>query len=594
MIDRTTKLKWRRRFRRSKRQVEDIGLQAEQQLERHFFKRLNRLWEVRRFMAAWIALLVILIGGVVLQGRALSGYYQQLQPVPGGTYTEGILGSFTNANPLYASGSVDAAVSRLVFASLFKYDSNNHLVGDLAAGYDVDSTGRIYTVHLRPGLTWQDGQPLTSQDVAFTYQVIQNPDAQSPLINSWQGIDVKAVDPLTVTFTLPNELSSFIFGLTNGIVPQHVLSRIPAAELRSVPFNSSQPVGAGPFKMQNIEVVGDTPDTREERIALVPFDQYHGGRPKLDGFIIRSFHDEKRLEKSFAGRELDGAAGFDTEPDSVKTDTTVTDYDIPLTSGVFAFFKTTEGVLQDAKVRQALVLAANPNEVIQGLGYPVIAVHEPLLAGMIGFDKSLEQSTNSLPAATKMLDDDGWQMGKDGIRTKAGQPLTFKLYSQNTSEYTYVTQVLQRQWRAAGVDVQVYLEQSSDMQNVLALHNYDALLYGVSLGTDPDVFAYWHSSQADLRSANRLNFSEYKSEVADKSLEAGRTRSDPTLRAIKYKPFLQAWRDDAPALALYQPRFLYLTRGQLFNFSIKSMNTDKGRYTNAENWMIKQAKVYKQ
>ena len=73
----------------------------------------------------------------------------------------------------------------------------------------------------------------------------------------------------------------------------------------------------------------------------------------------------------------------------------------------------------------------------------------------------------------------------------------------------------------------------------------------------------WHSSQADVRAENRLNLSEYQSDEVDQSLESGRTRIDPKLRAVKYEPFLEAWREDAPALALYQPQYLYIVRGNV-------------------------------
>src|SRR5882762_4510422 len=125
MIDRSTRLRWRRRFRSRKRQVEDMSYQAEEHLERHFFRRVGRLGQVRRFIAVWVLLLVLIIGIVIVQMRALSGYYLAPEPIAGGTYTEGILGSFTNANPLYAVGSVDSSVSHLVFAGLFKYDQKN-------------------------------------------------------------------------------------------------------------------------------------------------------------------------------------------------------------------------------------------------------------------------------------------------------------------------------------------------------------------------------------------------------------------------------------------------------------------------------------
>src|SRR6185369_12819585 len=128
MIDRTTRLRWRRRIRRSKRQVEDIGTQAEEKLEKHFFKRLVKLPGVLRFTVTWLVLLVLLISGLVVQSRALDNYFLRDQPVPGGTYVEGVLGSFTNANPLYATASVDKSVSKLIFAGLLKYNDKNELI----------------------------------------------------------------------------------------------------------------------------------------------------------------------------------------------------------------------------------------------------------------------------------------------------------------------------------------------------------------------------------------------------------------------------------------------------------------------------------
>jgi peptide/nickel transport system substrate-binding protein len=135
------------------------------------------------------------------------------------------------------------------------------------------------------------------------------------------------------------------------------------------------------------------------------------------------------------------------------------------------------------------------------------------------------------------------------------------------------------------------LQPLADFQTTLEFHTYDALLYGVSIGVDPDVYAYWDSSQADIRSTSRLNFSEYKSATADAALESGRTRLDPNLRTIKYKPFLQAWQTDAPALGLYQPRFLYITRGTVYNLTDHTLNTDADRYNSIAKWEIHTKKI---
>ena len=304
MIDRVTKLRWRRRIRSGKNQVEDLGSQAEQGFEEHLIKRMSRLGRVRRFIAIWVALIILLLGGLFIQIRRLQSYYLTNQPAPGGIYNEGILGSFTNVNPIYATGSVDSSVSRLVFAGLFTFNDKNQLVGELAKSYTVDARGTTYTVLLKDNLLWQDGKPLTAEDVVFTYNTIQNPDTKSPLASSWQGIKVAAIDKKTVTFTLPSILSEFPYSMVNGIIPKHVLGKVAPEQMRSVLFNTNNPIGSGPFKWDAIEIVGTADEDREQRIALKPNDNYVNGKPKLDSFVIRSFVNEVKMRNAFKKANL--------------------------------------------------------------------------------------------------------------------------------------------------------------------------------------------------------------------------------------------------------------------------------------------------
>jgi peptide/nickel transport system substrate-binding protein len=591
MIFRAFKLRFRRRLRMQKLQVEELGQQAEQQLERNFFRRLERLADVRRFVITWIILLVLLGGVVAAQIRGLGGYYQNPQPVPGGTYSEGILGAFTNANPLYATSPVDTAVSKLIFASLATYNDNNELVGDLAQDWSIDERGTTYTVRLKPNLKWHDGKPLTAADVVFTYQLIQNPDARSPLNPSWRGIVVKEVNPQTVTFTLPSQLAAFPYSLTNGIVPKHILGTESMGALRTLRFNSTEAVGAGPFMFSALEVTGGSVEDREQRIAFEPFKEYHAGKPKLDRLVIHSFRTEQRLINSFERREVNAIVGLTKSPEAFAGDGSVRIHGLPLTAAVMTFFKVSEGVLSDSKVRQALVRATDSGAIIKDLSFPTQPVRMPLLQSHVGYNPAQFQAAYNPVEAETLLDGNGWAKGKDGIRHKDGQTLTFSLYAQDNSEYALVARLLQKQWRVVGVDLKVVLQAGADFQQTLDFHNYDALLYGISIGKDPDVLVYWGSNHADANSESRLNFSEYKSTTADEALQSGRTRSDPALRSVKYQPFLQAWRDDAPAVGLYQPRFLYITRGPVYGLAEHAINSEVQRFTNVHNWMIRQAGV---
>jgi peptide/nickel transport system substrate-binding protein len=191
--------------------------------------------------------------------------------------------------------------------------------------------------------------------------------------------------------------------------------------------------------------------------------------------------------------------------------------------------------------------------------------------------------------AAQLLTDAGWQLDSSGQRQKNGQPLAFDLISQNTSNYTLTAKYLQQEWAKLGIKVTVRYYSGDELQSsIIANHDYDALLYGISLGVDPDVFAYWDSSQANINSQGHLNLSEYKSSAADQALQAGRTRADPKVRVVKYQAFLEAWRKDAPALALYQPNFLYITRGPVFGYERQALNSAADRFYNVENWMIRQ------
>ena len=99
-----------------------MGQQADENIERLILRRLGRLVFVRRFIGLWTVLFLSIILASIIQLRGLGDYYQTLKPVAGGVYSEGLIGTFTNANPIYANGAADSTVSRLVFSSLFKYD----------------------------------------------------------------------------------------------------------------------------------------------------------------------------------------------------------------------------------------------------------------------------------------------------------------------------------------------------------------------------------------------------------------------------------------------------------------------------------------
>lgn len=590
MINRATKLRWRRRVRHSQQHVENISTQAEKGIERHLFRRLQNFVHVRRFVLGWLVLMMFLVAGVIAQTRALSRFYQILEPGQGGIYTEGVIGTFTTANPIYATGPVDSSVSRLVFSGLLRYNDKNSLVGDIAQKITTNSRETVYTVKLRDDVYWHDGKKLTAQDVVYTYQMIQKPDSRSPLLQHWRGIKIQAQDDGTVIFTLPRALASFRHSLTTGILPKHILGGVRPTDLRSVTFNTVNPVGSGPFKWDAVQVTGSSAENREEQIGLIRNEDYYNGAPNLDRFVIRAFRSSELMTAAFNKKELSGASGlFGTKGNDLKN--VESEYNVPLMGQVMVFLKNSQEILKDKTVRQALTYATDRGSIIEALEYPAPISNGPLLRNQIGHDEKLTQLKFNRAKAIQLLEQRGWKITTDDIRTKNGKKLTFQLHTLSDGEYARVAQILQSQWREIGVDLEVVILPDNQLQSTIAFHDYDALLYGIVTTPDPDVYIYWHSSQADPRSDIRLNLSEYESKQADLALEAGRSRSETKQRALKYKPFLQAWRSDAPAIALYQPRYFYITNIKLYGLSPSTFNSPADRYANVENWAVRQDRV---
>lgn len=590
MSTRTFRFRLRRLFRSQKRQVATLSEQADEQFERNFFGRLKHLASVRRFVVGWFLLIVLLAGGIGVQLYYLTSQYQSLRPIAGGTYTEGMVGALSNMNPIYAEGLADRTVSHLVYSGLFTLNGNK-LESDLATSWTRDERGREYTVKLRENARWHDGKPVTADDVVFTYDMIKHPDVRSYLHDGWTDVQVKAADAQTVVFTLGAPLASFPYEMTNGIIPKHVFERVAPSNLRSSPMNTNALVGSGPFRWRALEVEGVRMEDRQEHVLLDANAEYYRGAPKLDSFGVRVFGSEQRLIDSYQRRELQAIIGLDALPESIAGDEQAQLHYLPQTAEMMTFFRTTEGVLADKVVRQALVRGVDTAVVRAQLPYQVEPADRPLLKGQVGFSSAAGQLPYDQAAAKTQLDGAGWVAGTDGIRVKSGVPLSFALRAEATDDAARVTRELQQQWRALGADVHVEMQEPDEFAATLGSHDYDALLHGISIGPDPDVYVYWHSSQADVFTGSRLNFSEYKSAVADEALASARSRLDAALRTAKYKPFLEAWRDDAPALALYQTRVLYITRDSVYGLDTPTVSAASDRFYRVHDWMIRRGMI---
>lgn len=271
----------------------DIQSSSSQHLTKYVGKRKKNILGIRRFMASWLALVLGLCILTVTSLLQIVMASQTVAPKDGGVYTEGMIGSLNNLNPLFGSGTLDDSASRLLFNGLLRYNTEGELVPDLAQSWSVGEDRKTYTVILKKDITWHDSEPFTADDVVFTIKAIQNAETRSPLFSSWQGITVQKTAEDTVQFVLPAVFAPFPNALTAAILPAHLLKDIPAQQLRSTQFNS-QPVGTGPFVFSTLRALPN----KEQQLELVRNEQYFRGAPRLDRFAIHTFHSDTAMADS--------------------------------------------------------------------------------------------------------------------------------------------------------------------------------------------------------------------------------------------------------------------------------------------------------
>lgn len=564
----------------------DLQTTSSKHINRYFAKRFTHIGGVRRFVAGWMLLVMVLIiatfGTTIQLRRAATA----VAPAAGGTYTEGLVGSVNNLNPLFSNGAVDDSADRLIFNGLLKHDTSGTLAPDLAADWRVQDDQKTYTVDLKKNVKWQDGQAFTAKDVVYTIQTIQNASTRSGLFASWQKIKVSALNEYQVKFELPAPFAPFPNALTVAMLPAHVLQDIPADQLRTAAFNS-QPIGTGPFVFTALRSLPN----KQQQIELKANTSYFLGKPRLERFVLHAYNDDDSLVRALKSREITAAVDLKTQlVQSLEDNTALTEAAMPLNSGVFAFFKTTNPLLSDANVRTALAEAINREFVLKFFNTQYAPLKTPILPSQIGYDESASQQTNIEDAKAK-LDAAGWKLQKNGIRAKDGTQFELGLTTAKSSEYSMVASELQKQWAAIGVSIKPQLLSAEQLQQTaLNAHAYDILLYGVSIGYDPDVYAYWESSQART---GGLNFSEWKSNRADINLDTGRTRLDSVLRSARYKAFLNEWQKSTPAVALYQPSVSYDYYQNATGFVSFPATSTADRFANVETWTVNTRSVQK-
>lgn len=504
-------------------------------------------------------------------------------PVQGGSYTEGVVGQPIMINPVFSSNQADKDISALVYSD----------IAALIADWKLSDDGREYSVKLKEGLLWSDGEPLTSDDVLFTIQTIQNPDAHSPLLKDWQGVEMERVSQLQIKFTLPAPYVFFTKNLANTrLIPRHIFGAIPIENMGLSEYNL-EPVGSGPYKFIGFSKRKDGFIT-EYRLATNA--NYEGQKPYIDQFAFDFYTSNEELIKDLRLRRIDGfgsALPLGAEVSNLPR-VKIENAAMPRYYAIF-MNAVNNPELKDKNLRAALTMAINKEKIISDVFKGSATPQEsPLFKKLITFEPQNALGTQTIPQWTNAENNSSYDAESaariiSGLKTK---DIKLNLIIPKVPFLEKVAEKIKEDWLGAGIaDVTIVSEDTTTLVNdYVKTRNYDLLLFGNVYENPADLFPFWHSSQ---RFYPGLNLSIYQNTEADKLMETIRQKDDPETQKQSLERLETLLKNDDPAIFLFSMPYFYAHSSLLNGFNPNVVTSPEDRFRNVASWNLASVRILK-
>lgn len=534
-------------------------------------KHIKKFLNPREFLIVKICALVILVNAVYLGVSFIKRHLEYL-PKAGGEYVEGVVGYPKAVNPIYAvNHDIDGDLSRLIYSSLFKYDQNGNLTADLAENTDISADGKEYTIRIKGNVKWHDGTGLTADDVLFTLNLIKDPSYRSPLRSALTSVNAEKIDDRTIKFTLSDAYAPFKEMLTFGILPKNLWENINPDSAVLADLNL-KPIGSGPYKFKSL-VKNKNGELKEYRLTVN--ENYYGQKPYIKDISFKFFTDYSEAIKALNDNQV---AGLSYLPFNYRKELLARDslnfHELIQPQIVSLFFNRDKNkALADKDIRVALASALDKDSIINDVFSGVYKRADgPILSGNFAYDDAITRYSYSPEAAAATI---------------KNKPLTIVLTVVDSGSNIAVAEKIKAYWEKAGATVTVKAITGEQAVNIVKDRDFEILLYGESVGGDPDVYAFWHSSQIGSKG---LNLAAYNNAEVDRLLVEGRTISDVSERIARYKKFQEIITNDLPVIFLYSPTYTYVQEHQLQGFSGTTVIEPADRFNGVSGWYLKTSK----
>lgn len=469
-----------------------------------------------------------------------------------------IFGSIGEASNLITYLSTDSAsheVADLIFVAPLRYNKNLEPEPWAAESWQMSDDGKLLRFTLRKGILWEDGQELTAEDVEFTWKIVTDPATGSPYAEDFLRVkEFRLLDRYTFEVSYETFFARAVASWMSPILPKHILQ---GQNLRNTSF-SRKPVGAGPYKLKSWEP--------GSRIVLEASPTYFMGQPHIAEVIYRIIPDEATMFMETRVGRLDvmnlNPLQYLRQTNGPFWQQEYHKYRYLASVYIFLGFNLQHPFFEDVRVRRAISLAINRNDLVSGIllgqGVPAFGPYKP---GTWAYNPHMNPPAQNYEEAQKLLTQAGFSRGKNGILERNGKEFNFTILTNQGNEQRILTATLiQSQLAKLGVNVQIRtVEWAAFIREFVHKGRFDAIVLGWTITQDPDIFQIWHSSQAH---DGGLNFIRYKNTEVDALLEQARATPNRAERQKLYWRLQEILAVDQPYCFLYVPYALPMVQSR--------------------------------
>jgi peptide/nickel transport system substrate-binding protein len=560
---------------------------------------LNHIFSAKERQLFWGSVLVSILC-LGLGGFLLSRPHLMTVPTSGGTLTEAVIGTPKLINPLYAPlNDVDRDLCTLIYSGLFRVNESLEPVPDLVERYHWSPDGKTLEVSLRKDARFQDGVQVTARDVVFTYETARDASWRSPVSSNFKHVEPIRVDDETVQFHLDQPDPNLLMNLTLGILPAHIWEDVqgPTAGLAEA---NLKPIGSGPYQLESFK--------RDQKgniasFKLSKFPGYYGQAPYLDSWQFRFYTDRAQAQAALQNKQVDAVAFVPWKDVADLKHGNIQSATIELPQETVAFFNVKNPLLKDIRLRQALNLAVDRNELQELIGNNARVVDSPF-----PFMEASSTRTSDIDGARILLNTLGWRLPTDGsVRvfeappvpttrssrstTPAPKPtnvssteLALTIDLPNQADLIKVAELLKRRWSLIGVRVDIQTHDPGELlQQVTTKRDYQVLLWNVLLPPTQDISAFWQSDNATDQGLNLSNLADHD---IDQALDATKAATSTAALDAARRTLSATIIKQTPALFLLRPAYAYLLSENVQGVHNMHLSRPSERLLRASDWYL--------